>query len=51
MENVIRKEFLTELLDVLDMMNDKAETHGEFELLYQLVSTLNENIEFTDDLN
>lgn len=48
MKNVLRNEFLTELLDVFDSMASKVGNDAEMELMYRLVSCLNENIEFED---
>lgn len=48
MEECIRDEFLIELLDALDQINSKAMTDSEKELMYRIISNVNENIEFTD---
>lgn len=45
-EEVIRDEFLIELLDALDDINTKAIRNSEKELMYRIISTVNENIEF-----
>ncbi|MDF2844751.1 MAG: hypothetical protein K0R00_3177 [Herbinix sp.] len=48
MEEEIRGEFLLGLLDVLEVYNASAETEGEKQLMHTIVSTLHENLEFTD---
>ena len=48
MEDVVRKEFLNELLDALDSLNNKAITDQEKELMYRIVLALNDNVDFVN---
>lgn len=48
MNAAIRDEFLIELLDVLDDQNNKAATDSEKELMYRIILTVNDNIEFSN---
>lgn len=41
----VRKEWIFELLDTLEMMKDKAETNGESKVLHEMVKTLRDVIE------
>jgi hypothetical protein len=48
MEEEISDEFMTELLNVLEDLNNKAQTSAEHELMFEILKTVNETIEFTD---
>jgi hypothetical protein len=48
-QEIIGDEFLIGLLDFLEEYNNKATTNAEYKLLYKLVKTLNDNVEFTND--
>lgn len=41
----IREEWLVEVLDTLEMLEDKAETNGESKVMYAMIRTLKENLE------
>ena len=41
----IRKEWLNEVLDALEMLEEKAETNGESGLMYEIIKTLKANTE------
>lgn len=41
----IREEWLMEVLDTLEMLEDKAETNGESKVMYTMIKTLKDNLE------
>ena len=41
----IREEWLMEVLDTLEMLEDKAETNGESKIMYEMMKAIEENIE------
>ena len=41
----IREEWLMEVLDTLEMLEDKAETNGESKVMYEMIRTLKDNLE------
>lgn len=41
----VRKEWVFELLDTLEIMKDKAETNGESKVLHEMVKTLRSMLE------
>ena len=41
----IRREWLNEVLDALEMLEEKAETNGESGLMYEMIKTLKANTE------
>lgn len=42
----ITTEFITELIDVLEEVEKKAITDGEKELMYRIISLVNEDVVF-----
>ena len=42
----ITTEFITELIDVLEEVENKAITDGEKELMYRIISLVNEDVVF-----
>lgn len=44
----IRGEFINEVLDYLEHLMARTETEGEEKLLYEMILTMKENLEFTD---
>jgi len=49
-QSIITDEFLTELLDVLESINEKATTEAEKELMFRVLSVVNDNVEFTNNI-
>ena len=47
-QDKIGDEFLTKLLDSMEELNNKAQTDAEHQLMFEMLKTLNETIEFTD---
>jgi hypothetical protein len=41
----IREEWLVEVLDTLEMLEDKAETNGESKVMYAMIRALKDNLE------
>ena len=41
----IREEWLMEVLDTLEMLEDKAETNGESKVMYAMIRALKDNLE------
>jgi hypothetical protein len=41
----IREEWLMEVLDTLEMLEDKAETNGESKVMFEMIKTLRDNLE------
>jgi hypothetical protein len=41
----MRKEWVNEVLDALDDLEEKAETNGESALMWEILKTVRENIE------
>lgn len=41
----IRREWLNEVLDTLEMLERKAETNGESKIMYKMMKALEENVE------
>lgn len=44
----MRREWVNEVLDVLDDLEEKAETKGESALMWEILKTVRENIEFEE---
>lgn len=44
----IRREWLNEVLDTLEMLEEKAETNGESRLMYEMLKTLKRNTEIKE---
>jgi hypothetical protein len=44
----IRREWLNEVLDTLEMLEEKAETNGESRLMYEIMKVIKENIEIRE---
>lgn len=45
---IIRKEWLKEVLNTLEILEEKAETNGESGIMYEMLKTLKANIEFKE---
>lgn len=41
----MRREWLNEVLDTLEILEEKAETNGESRLMYEMLKTLKANTE------
>ena len=41
----LRKEWVNEVLDALDDLEERAETNGESALMWEILKTVRENIE------
>ena len=46
---VIRDDFLTGLLDLIEDYNNRTESDAEKELMYKLLVELNNSIDFTNE--
>ena len=44
----IREEWLMEVLDTLEMLENKAETNGESKVMYEMIRTLKDNLEIEE---
>lgn len=45
---IIRKEWLKEVLNILEILEEKAETNGESGIMCEMLKTLKANIEFKE---
>ena len=45
---IIRKEWLNEVLNTLEILEEKAETNGESGVMCEILKTLKTNIEFKE---
>lgn len=49
MEDTLRKEYVLELIDHLELLFNKAETKGEQRLLYELMQHVRDSIYVKED--
>ena len=45
----VRKEFANEIIDSMGALGTKAETNGEFALLYTMMKAMRENLQWEEE--